>query len=101
MTAARAHHADLHHPTVTAGTLEVYCFHLGETLVLQVRTSSCSSSQPLKAQTKAAIRAHNLLHLGGSTLGTRQRQQSGSGARPSTLYSLLRLASNLGANGST
>ena len=28
MTATRAHHADLHHPTVTAGTLKVYCFHL-------------------------------------------------------------------------
>ena len=69
MTAVRAHHADLHHPTVTAGTLKVYCFRLGETLVLQVRTSSCSSSQPLKAQTKAAIRAHNLLHWVAAHLG--------------------------------
>ena len=30
MTAVRVHHADLHHPTVTAGTLKVYCFRLGE-----------------------------------------------------------------------
>ena len=29
-------------------------------------------------------RRRKVLHLGGSTLGTRQRQQSGSGARPST-----------------
>ena len=30
MTATRAHHADLHHLTVIAGTLKVYCFRLGE-----------------------------------------------------------------------